>query len=213
MARRSFDLSLYLVTDEPLTAGRSLEHIVRQAIEGGVTAVQLREKTASTRELLEQARWMRRLTRDAGVCLIVNDRIDVALAVDADGVHVGQSDMPVDTARELLGDERVLGVTAANSAEAEQARRHGADYVGSSAVFATPTKTDTGPPIGLRGLSELVRAVQLPVVAIGGIKADNAGEVIQAGAAGVAVVSAIVAADDPRAAAAELSTIVKQARR
>jgi thiamine-phosphate pyrophosphorylase len=113
----------------------------------------------------------------------------------------------------LLGDERVLGVTAADSAEAELAHRQGADYVGCSAVFSTPTKTDTGPPIGLRGLSELAGAVQLPVVAIGGIQAGNAAEVIRAGAAGIAVVSAIVAADDPRAAAAELASIIDQARR
>jgi thiamine-phosphate pyrophosphorylase len=213
VARRSFDLSLYLVTDDSLTAGRSLEQIVTQAISGGVTAVQIREKRASTREFLDQARWMRRITREAGVYLIVNDRIDVALAVDADGVHVGQTDMPADTARALLGDERVLGVTAADSAEAELAHRQGADYVGCSAVFSTPTKTDTGPPIGLRGLSELAGAVQLPVVAIGGIQAGNAAEVIRAGAAGIAVVSAIVAADDPRAAAAELASIIDQARR
>ncbi len=144
--------------------------------------------------------------------LIVNDRIDVALAVDADGVHVGQTDMPAVTARALLGDERLLGVTAADSAGAERARRDGADYIGCSAVFATPTKTDTGPPIGLRGLQDMAAAVQLPVVAIGGINAGNAAGAIRAGAAGVAVVSAIIAADDPRAAAAELAAIVRQAR-
>jgi thiamine-phosphate pyrophosphorylase len=200
------------VTDESLTAGRSLDAIVRESIAGGVTAVQVREKQASTREFFERAGSMRRLTREAGICLIVNDRIDVALAIDADGVHLGQADMPADVARNLVGGDRILGVTAASSAEAEQGRRDGADYVGCSAVFATPTKTDTGPPIGLQGLTELVRAVPIPVVAIGGIHSGNAADVIATGAAGVAVVSAIMAADDPRAAAAELASIIGRSR-
>jgi thiamine-phosphate pyrophosphorylase len=212
VARRPFDLSLYLVTDESLTAGESLERIVQEAMAGGVTAVQVREKTASTREFLERARRMRRVTREAGVSLIVNDRIDIALAVDADGVHVGQSDMPAAESRAMIGAERVLGVTAANTEEARRAVDDGADYIGCSAVFATPTKTDTGPPIGVRGLGELCRAVAVPVVAIGGIKAGNATEVIAAGAAGVAVVSAIVSAADPREAAFELLSAVRRAR-
>ncbi len=212
MTRRSFDLSLYLVTDEPLAGKRPLEQLVRAAIEGGVSAVQIREKTASTRSFVERAEALREITARAGIALIVNDRIDVALAVDADGVHVGQHDMPVRVARSLLGPQRILGVTASDVEQARLAERDGADYIGCSAVFPTPTKEDTGTPLGLDGLGKLVRGTNLPVVAIGGIKPENAERVMDRGVAGVAVVSAIVAAADPRAAAAELAEIVRRAK-
>ena len=213
MSRRSIDLTLYLVTDRALARGRPLEWIVREALRGGATAVQLREKTATSREFVECAERIRELTAKAGVALIVNDRVDVALAVDADGVHVGQADLPAARARRLLGPQRMLGVTVAEARLAEQARLDGADYLGSSAVFATPTKPDSGPPIGLAGLRELVQASALPLVAIGGIHAGNVRAVLETGVAGVAVVSAIVAAEDPRAAALELAGIVREARR
>lgn len=212
MRRRSFDLSLYLVTDETLAAGRPLEQIVRSAIEGGVTAVQIREKEASTRRFVDRARTIRSITAEAGVRLIVNDRIDVALAVDADGVHVGQNDMPAAAARSLIGVDRILGVTASNAEQAREAARAGADYVGCSAVFTTPTKFDTGAPLGLRGLEGLVSATSLPVVAIGGINPGNVRAVMGTGVVGVAVVSAIVAAEDPRAAARQLREIVRRSR-
>ena len=213
MPRRSIDLSLVLVTDEALARGRTVEHVVREALLGGATAVQLREKAAGTREFVERAERLRALTSAAGVALIINDRVDVALAVDADGVHLGQADLPASRARRLLGEERVLGVTVPDARAAERARRDGADYLGSSAVFATSTKPDSPPPIGLAGLAELVRASELPLVAIGGIHVGNAREVLATGVAGLAVVSAIVAAEDPRGAAAELARIVREARR
>jgi len=213
LARRSIDLSLYLVTDDALARGRGLEWIVEEALRGGVTAVQLREKSAPTRELLRRAERLRALTSDAGVALIINDRVDVALAVDADGAHVGQTDLPAERARGLLGGERLLGVTVADPRMAERARRDGADYLGSSAVFATSTKTDGGPPLGLAALSEIVAASGLPVVAIGGIHAANAGSVMEIGVAGIAVVSAVIGAEDPRAAARELADIVLETTR
>ena len=213
VTRRAIDLSLYLVTDEALARGRSLERIVEQAIEGGVTAVQLREKTAGTAELVERGERLRAITAAAGVALIVNDRVDVALAIDADGVHVGQRDLPAARARTALGAERVLGVTAGSAREAAAAREAGADYVGSTAVFATRTKPDAGAPIGIAQLAELVSASGLPVVAIGGIDEHNAGTVLATGVAGIAVVSAIVAAGDPREAARRLSEAVLRARR
>jgi thiamine-phosphate pyrophosphorylase len=202
------DLSLYLVTDRPLSRGRSLEEIVRAAIAGGASTVQLREKEASTAEFHALGRTVRKLTRAAGVTFIVNDRIDIALACEADGVHVGQDDMPAGTARRLIGPDRILGVTAADPAQARLAVEAGADYIGCNAVWATPTKTDTGTPLGTSGLKELVAGVEVPVVAIGGIKAANAPEVLAAGVAGIAIVSAICSADDPEAAARELRHIV-----
>ncbi|HEY8425866.1 MAG TPA: thiamine phosphate synthase [Limnochordales bacterium] len=212
MSRRSLDLSVYVVTDRELARGRSLESVVAAAIAGGATAIQLREKKATTREFVELAQALRGMTQEAGVSLIVNDRIDVALAVDADGVHVGQDDMPARLARQLIGPERILGVTAGTEEEARRAQRDGADYLGCTAVFPTSTKPDHREPLGLDGLERLARAVSIPVVAIGGIHAGNAADVLARGAAGIAVVSAVMAADDPEAATRQLRRIVDQVR-
>ncbi len=162
--------------------------------------------------MIELAQEILAVTRPLGVPLIVNDRVDVALAAGADGVHVGQDDMPARLARRLLGPDGILGVTAATLEEARQAVADGADYIGCNAVFATPTKPDTGAPTGVEGFRPLAHAVAVPVIAIGGVKAGNAGALIRAGAAGVAVVSAIVAADDPEQAARTLRTAVDEAR-
>ena len=212
VSRRSLDLSVYVVTDRELARGRSLEAVVAAAIAGGATAIQLREKKATTRDFVELAQALRGMTQEAGVSLIVNDRIDVALAVDADGVHVGQDDMPARLARQLIGPERILGVTAGTEEEARRAQRDGADYLGCTAVFPTSTKPDHREPLGLDGLERLARAVSIPVVAIGGIHAGNAADVLARGAAGIAVVSAVMAADDPEAATRQLRRIVDQVR-
>jgi thiamine-phosphate pyrophosphorylase len=193
--------ALYLVTDEGLSRGRSQLSIVAAAIRGGVTMVQYRRKQAATLRMVEEASALCRLCRDAGVPFIVNDRIDVALAVDADGVHVGQDDMPAALARRLAGTGMILGVSAGGTEEAVRAEADGADYIGASPVFATPTKPDAPPPLGIEGLRGICRAVKIPVVAIGGMNAGNAAAMREAGAAGVAVVSAIVAAEDVEAAA------------
>lgn len=211
--RAKVDWSLYVVTDRPLARGRPLEEVVRAAIAGGATVIQLREKEIDTRRFIELGRRLLAITREAGLPLIINDRVDVALAVDADGVHVGQEDMPAAIARRLLGPDKLLGVTVSNVEEAHQAQIDGADYLGTNAVFATPTKTDTGPPMGLEGLRQIAEAIPLPIVGIGGVNANNAADVIRAGAAGVAVVSAVVAAEDVEAAARRLRAVVDAARR
>ena len=206
------DYSLYLVTDRALARGRPLADVVRAAVAGGVTCVQLREKEISAREFAAAARELLALLRPLGVPLIVNDRIDVALAAGADGVHVGQQDLSVADARRLGPPGWIVGVSAESVADAARAERDGADYVGASPVFATPTKTDHAPPLGLDGLRALRAATKLPLVAIGGLHVGNARETIRAGADGLAVVSAIVAADDPRAAAAELRREIAAAK-
>lgn len=206
------DLSLYLVTDRGSSRGRAAADIVREAVAGGVTCVQLRDKHSPTRELIAEARRLMALLRPAGIPLIINDRLDVALAVQADGVHPGQQDMDIADARLLAGPAMIIGISVESLADAVRAEHQGADYLGISPVFATPTKTDTAAPLGLEGVARIRRAVALPLVGIGGIKADNAAAVIAAGADGVAVVSAIVAADCPRTAAAELKGRIAQAR-
>ena len=199
-----FDYSLYLVTDRRLSLGRSTVEVGAAAVSGGVTCVQLREKHCSTREFLDEARRVRELLVGTGVPLIINDRLDVALAVGADGVHLGQNDMHLSDARRLVGERLVIGISAESVADAIRAEAEGADYIGVSPVFTTPTKMDTAPPLGLEGLREIRRAVSLPLVAIGSIRHDNAAEVLRAGADGLAVVSAIVSAPCPRTAAAAL---------
>jgi thiamine-phosphate pyrophosphorylase len=212
MKLHNVDYSLYLVTDRDLARGRSTFEIVRAAVDGGATVVQLREKDCSTREFIEQALAIKDFLEDRGVPLIINDRVDVAQAVEADGVHLGQTDMPLGTAKKILGDTMIIGISAESLQDAVEAEKGGADYLGVSPIYATPTKTDTAPPLGLEGLREIRKAVRLPLVGIGGLNRDNAAEVIRNGADGVAVVSAIVAADDPRTAAVTLSHIIMEAR-
>lgn len=204
--------ALNVITDEGLSRGRSTVDVVRAALAGGATVIQLRDKTGSTRHLIEVGRALRELTRSAGATFIVDDRADVALAVDADGVHVGQDDLPATDARRIVGAGRIVGVSAGSVAEALQAERDGADYIGVGSVFATGSKPDAGAPIGLDGLARIARAVSIPVVAIGGINAGNAADCIAAGASGVAVISAVVGAADVAQAARELREIVERER-
>ncbi len=204
--------SLYLVTDSALAMGRRLPDVVRAAVDGGVTCVQVREKDVSARTYIERLLAVRPLLHERGVPLFVNDRVDVALAVEADGVHLGQTDLPLDMARRVAACRLLVGVSCETVQDATDAERAGADYVSVSPVFATPTKMDTAPALGLDGVRAIRRAVRVPVVAIGGISMANAAEVIRAGADGICVVSAIVSASDPRAAAAALRQIVERAR-
>ena len=206
------DYSLYLVTDRALSLGRSTVEVVRAAIRGGVSCVQLREKGCSTREFMDEARLLKALLAGTGVPLFINDRLDVALAVGADGVHLGQNDLPIADARRLVGNRMIIGISAESVADAIRAEAEGADYIGASPVFTTPTKTDTAPPLGLDGLRAIRRAVQLPLVAIGGIDANNAAQVLRAGADGLAVVSAIVSAPCPRTAAAAIRQQIETTR-
>jgi len=206
------DLSLYVVTDRALSRQRSDLDVVRAALAGGATVIQLRDKQAGGRQLADTGRALLALTRAAGALLIVNDRVDVAVAIDADGAHVGQEDLGARDARRLLGPGKLLGVSAANAAEAVQAERDGADYIGAGTVFATATKADAGTPIGMEGLAAISRAVRIPSVAIGGINAANAAACIAAGAIGVAVISAVVSAEDIAGAARHLRGAIDAAR-
>lgn len=208
-----FDYSLYLVTDRGLSRGRTNCEIVREAILGGVTCVQLREKDCTTREFIAEAQALLALLRPAGIPLIINDRLDIALAVGADGLHLGQQDMTIADARRLGGSALVIGISAESLEDAVRAEAEGADYIGISPVFATATKTDTAAPLGLEGIRRIRAAVGLPLVGIGGISADNAAVVLAAGVDGLAVVSAIVAADCPRTAAAALKRQIDEKRR
>ena len=201
-------LKLYLVTDRDLSLGRSLEEVVSEAVAGGVTIVQLREKDAPTGEFVDLARRLMAQLKPLGIPLIINDRIDVALAVDADGVHIGQSDMRYEDARRLLGPDKIIGLSVENMDDLLEANRLDVDYIGISPVYGTPTKIDTAEPFGLEGLRKAIAMSVHPTVAIGGMNASTIGEVIKAGTDGVAVVSAICSASSPRAAAKELSEII-----
>jgi thiamine-phosphate pyrophosphorylase len=200
---------LYVITDEQLSKGRSHAEIARLAIEGGADVIQLRDKTASSRKLYEDALAIRKITRESKTFFIVNDRLDIALAVDADGVHVGQKDLPASVARRLIGEKKILGVSAETLEEAIQAEQDGADYLGVGPIFeARSTKSDAGEPKGLLLLNTIRQKCQIPIIAIGGINQMNTGATIQAGADGIAVISAIVSADDIVAASHDLREIV-----
>jgi len=204
-------LALHVLTDRDWSRGRDMLSVAKAAIAGGATVIQLRDKAASTRQLVAEGLALRRLTRQHGVLLIVNDRVDVALAVEADGAHVGQDDMTADLARRLLGPDRLLGVSTGSLEEAEAATTAGADYFGVGPIYATRAKADAGAPTGPALLRAIAARFATPLVAIGGITTENAGEAIQAGAAGVAVITAVVAADDIAAAARRLRAAVDAA--
>jgi thiamine-phosphate pyrophosphorylase len=194
-------LRLYLVTDQQALRGRSLTDVVMAAVQGGATCVQLREKSANTRYFVALACALNDLLTPLGVPLVINDRIDVALASGAQGVHLGQSDMQVELARQLLPAHVFIGLSVETPEDVRLAASLPVDYLGVSPVFPTPTKSDTAPPWGLDGLSAVRAMTDLPLVAIGGIHLSNASEVLAAGADGLAVVSALCSADDPAAAA------------
>lgn len=204
----------YLVTQQSLSADRSTTEVVREAIAGGVDVVQLREKDTTTRFRYDLGREVRELTAAAGVDLIVNDRVDIAQAIDADGVHVGQSDLPVAVARELLGPDAIVGCSASTIEEATRAEADGADYLGVGSIYGTTSKdvVEDRDGVGPERVAELADAVSIPLVGIGGITVDNAAPVVEAGAAGVAVISAITTADDPRVATEALASTVETAK-
>jgi len=202
------DLRLYLCTDRLLSMGRPITEAVEQALAGGVTMVQVREKDASTREFYEVALKIQKLTRKYHVPLVVNDRIDIALAIGAEGLHLGQTDMPLGVARRLVGNEMFIGISASTVEEAAEAARGGADYLGVGAVFYTGSKEIAG-TIGLEGLRAVCGAVEIPTVAIGGVSAQNTREILAAGADGIAVISAILSQPDIKRAAAALSGLTR----
>ena len=203
-------LKLYLVTDRELSQGRSLEEVVSQAVAGGVTMVQLREKDASTGEFVDLAFRLKEILKPYNIPLIINDRADVALAVDADGLHIGQSDMPYKIARKLLGPDKIIGLSVENMDDLLKANKLDINYIGISPVYGTPTKTDTAEPFGLEGLKETVRLSIHPTIAIGGMNKHTAADVVATGCNGIAVVSAISSAENIKEASAELKKIVEE---
>lgn len=202
---KELDLSVYLVTDKSDDVEKFL-NTIEEAIKGGTTVVQIREKTADTLDFYNLALKVKEITSKYDVPLIINDRVDIALAIDADGVHVGQSDMPCDVTRRLIGEDKILGVSAATIDEAKKAQKDGADYIGTGAVFPTQTKDDA-PSVTKEELAEIVESIDIPVVAIGGINLDNAHELIDTGIAGLSVVSAIMSSDNPKKSSEELLNI------
>ena len=207
---RQLDFRLYVVTDRQQTAGRTLEEVVIAAARGGAGAIQLREKDLSARELYALGARLQEGLAPYGVPLLINDRVDVALALDAAGVHLAGHSLPTALARRVLGPDKLLGVSTHSVAEARTAMADGADFIVFGPVFATPSKLAYGPPQGLQHLTEVVRQVTIPVLAIGGVDLANLSQVLQTGAYGVAMIRAVLAAPDPAAAAQQLARIVSK---
>lgn len=204
------DFSLYLISDRGQTGGRLLVEVVASALAGGVRAVQLREKDLPARQMFELAMQLRQLTREAGARLLINDRVDVALAVDAEGVHLGTNGMPVREARRLLGHNRLIGYSAHGLNEALQAQADGADFITFGPVYHTPSKAPYGEPVGVAAMQTACRALAIPLFALGGVKEAAVPELMAAGARGVALISAIIAAPDPRQAAASILQTIEE---
>lgn len=192
------DFNLYLITNQRACGGRDLALVVEEALKGGVKAIQLREKELSSRELYELAQEMRDITSRYGARLFINDRIDIALAVDADGVHLGHGSIPIQSARKLLGEEKLIGVSCHGRESAVAAQEKGADFITYGPVFHTPSKAAYGSPVGIDSLREMTPRLRIPVFALGGITGRNTREVIDAGAHGIALISAVIAAENPR---------------
>ncbi len=195
---------LHVLTDTVLQADFSHVELTELAIAGGADTIQFRQKSGNTREMIEVARHMQKLCSASDAVFIVNDRIDVAIAVGADGVHLGQDDFPIPLARELLGEDRIIGGSAATIDEARRCLSEGADYVGFGPVFPTTSKDDAGPVSGIDILKQVVEEIPLPIIAIGGVGAENTAEVLGAGARGIAVISAVCCQENPEQATREL---------
>jgi len=204
---------LHLLTDEVLQSRFSHEELARLGIAGGADTIQLREKGGSTRRMIEVAKSLEAVCRKAGVPLIVNDRIDVAMASDADGVHLGQSDFPIPLARSLLGEDKLIGGSAATLEEARMCLADGADYIGFGPVYVTGSKADAGPVSGPAVLKQVVETIPLPILAIGGVTAEKVPEVMRAGAYGIAVISAVCCQIDPEGATRALRQALERSLR
>jgi len=206
------NLDLYLVTDRDLSKGRSLEWVVEKAVKGGVTVVQLREKDMETKDFIEEAKRIQKILEPYNIPLIINDRVDVALTIGADGVHLGQTDMPYPMCRKILGNEAIIGLSVESIEQAEEANQFDVDYIAISPVFTTPTKEELTQELGISGVQKITGISKHPSVGIGSIKPHNAESIIKAGADGIAVVSAICSAENPEEAASELNTKVQKAK-
>ena len=207
------NLELYVVIDSRFSLGRDPIQVANSAIEGGATAIQLREAKLSTRDMVEMTERLRDLTQKAGVVFIINDRVDIALACQADGVHLGQDDLPLRHARRLMGEDKIIGLSTHSLSQAMRGAENGASYISLGPVFATKSKADLPPPVGLDLIRDVKRTISIPLVAIGGISAKNVNKVMEAGADGVAVISAIFGAPDIRQATRTLCDKIREARR
>lgn len=203
---------LHVITDTELQDRYSHVELAEMAISGGADTIQFRQKGGSTRKMIETARDMQHLCASAGVPFIVNDRLDVAMAADSDGVHLGQDDFPIPSARKILGQKKIIGGSAVTLEEAQKCLVEGADYVGFGPVFPTTSKTDAGPVTGLDLMKEVIDKVSLPLIAIGGVNEENTAEVIRAGAHGIAVISAVCCRKDPELATRALFRALKGGR-
>jgi len=212
MQNRTIDYSLYLVTDRKLSLGRSLLEVIKPAVDGGVTVVQLREKEVDSREFYREALEIKEFLDSRDIPLIINDRLDIALAIDAAGVHLGQEDLPIGVARNILGPGKIIGASVFTPDDAIQAEAAGADYLGLSPIFVTATKPELMNQIGLEGIGPIRRATRLPLIGIGSMNETNACSVIRAGLDGVAVVSAICCRPDACAAAEKIMLEIQRAR-
>ena len=192
---------LYIITDRALSKGRSITQVVAKAIAGGAGIIQLRDKESTAKKLIQDGFALRKLTSEKDVIFIINDRVDVALVVDADGVHLGQDDFPINIARKIIGEDKIIGVSVGSVEEAIQAVKDSADYISIGSVFPTRTKPDAGDAVGTSIITEIKKYIDVPLVAIGGITADNIAKVAAAGADCAAVISAVVSADDVEEAA------------
>ena len=206
---KKIDWKLYFIADFESAKGKDLVWIVEEAVKGGATVVQLRAKSISTREFLDISMKIHSFLKKKRVPLIINDRIDIALALDADGVHLGQKDMPLQIARKILGKEKIIGISVNNIEEAMEAENNGADYLGVGPVFPTTTKPDIRAPLGIEGLRKIREKIKIPIIAIGGINKSNVHEVYSTGVDGIAVVSAIILSPDPCQAAEKLIEEIK----
>jgi thiamine-phosphate pyrophosphorylase len=212
MQNRTIDYSLYLVTDRKLSLGRSLLEVIKPAVDGGVTVVQLREKEVDSREFYREALEIKEFLDSRDIPLIINDRLDIALAIDAAGVHLGQEDLPIGVARKILGPGKIIGASVFTPDEALQAEAMGADYLGLSPIFVTATKPELMNQIGVEGIGPIRRVTRLPLIGIGSMNEANAFSVIRAGLDGVAVVSAICSKPDACAAAEKIMQEILRAR-
>ncbi len=199
---------LHVLTDRELQNRFTHEELARMAVAGGADTVQFRQKQGATREMIEIALRMKKICRAAEVPLLINDRLDWALAAQSDGLHLGQDDFPIPLARQILGEKAIIGGSAGNLEEAWKCWKEGADYIGFGPVFETTSKADAGPASGLELLRLVVKTVPLPVIAIGGINPENAAQVLAAGAYGLAVISAVCCQEDPQGATAALRRLV-----
>lgn len=206
------DFRLYVITDRRKTRGRPLEEVIQNAIDGGAAAFQLREKDIPSRDLLTLALKLRSVTRDSGCSLFINERADIVQAVDADGLHLPKNGLPVEVARKIVGEERLIGVSTHSLEEARKAEQGGADFITFGPLFYTPSKARYGPPVGLKSLEEISKKISIPVFGLGGIKSGMIKDILNAGAFGISLISSVISAGDVKKATEELLQEVNSAK-